>query len=708
MDVRNENRLLQAARHGRCDLVNRYLSMGEDARETSNKGIALLHVLAASNKNFDYDLMSRVMSLSSVDAPDGESLTALSHAAKSGNERMARFLIANGANVNHRSASGCTPLMSAARHSRTRIVKLLLNSGADPDEATCRGVFPLHAAAESGCLSAVIALIEHGADVNVADKRGATPLGVASNKGYKAIVHRLLLAGAEVDGSGAGDFAHASPLASAVHSGHADVVSMLLMSGASLCSPSVSSSLICAVSAGRYDIVRSLVLRGANTEFVDDFGFTPLINATAFGHRRLAVFLLEFTTDVDSGDYYHMMSPLHYAAENGMTDVVRLLVKKRADIGIKDKSGMSPLHYASKRGKVSVAKVLLDAGADINEQDYMGMTPLAVACGEHQVRAVGFLCSNGALVNAQDGMGMTALHQAVKNTCDYERCADTVRLLVRAGASLETKDTNDMTVFDTAMQVGNGVMNALIDIGADVNRTYSCGSTTLMLAASNHHIDKKILEKIITKSDVNARNKDGETALGLAAYYNEKAVDLLIRHGAHIDCTDKNGDTPLTNAIVARNHFAVRLLLERGAGDPRSLIAAACNLAEYGSDSEMCSSCDAWVIYSLVEVVRFRREEIYLYNLVLLARLMAMMYAKKKNDHRMMRIWCEAAATRSEAAAETGYPSVIDDKGGEWDVVDLERNEDALWAYITGVQELIIDVAGEASRLPDYCASLRV
>lgn len=66
---------------------------------------------------------------------------------------------------------------------------------------------------------------------------------------------------------------------------------------------------------------------------------------------------------------------IHYAAERGMTDVVRLLIAK-ADrsslsdyVNIKDAYGRTPLHYAAIGGHEETMQYLVRAGADTTEKD---------------------------------------------------------------------------------------------------------------------------------------------------------------------------------------------------------------------------------------------------------------------------------------------------------------------------------------------------
>src|SRR5262245_40338485 len=53
------------------------------------------------------------------------------------------------------------------------------------------------------------------------------------------------------------------------------------------------------------------------------------------------------------------------------------------------------------------------------------------------------------------------------------------------------------------------------------------------------------------RSDVNAAQPDGTTALHWAAHWNNlEAVNLLLRAGANVKATNRYGSTPLAEAVV--------------------------------------------------------------------------------------------------------------------------------------------------------------
>src|SRR5499426_1714401 len=68
------------------------------------------------------------------------------------------------------------------------------------------------------------------------------------------------------------------------------------------------------------------------------------------------------------------------------------------------------------------------------------------------------------------------------------------------------------------------------------------------------------------RTDVNAAQPDGTTALHWAAHWNDlETVNLLLRAGADVKATNRYGATPLSEAVVTGNSGLVETLLKAGA-----------------------------------------------------------------------------------------------------------------------------------------------
>jgi len=92
-------------------------------------------------------------------------------------------------------------------------------------------------------------------------------------------------------------------------------------------------------------------------------------------------------------------SPIFYAAANGSTAVLELLIRAEARLNLLDGSGCSPLGAACQEGRVGCARILLEARADVDGKSEAGgveYTPLMLACDSGHANLVSILLENWA------------------------------------------------------------------------------------------------------------------------------------------------------------------------------------------------------------------------------------------------------------------------------------------------------------------------
>ena len=144
-------------------------------------------------------------------------------------------------------------------------------------------------------------------------------------------------------------------------------------------------------------------------------------------------------------------------------------------------------------------------------------------------------------VNTSEADGMTALHWAVRSDD-----AETVGLLLRAGANVNAVNRYGITPLSLAATNGNGaIARTLLKAGANPNAAAADGETILMTAA--HAGSPEVVGALIeTGAAVNvAEQWQGQTALMLAAAENHGAViKVLAAHGADLNATSKELNFP--------------------------------------------------------------------------------------------------------------------------------------------------------------------
>jgi ankyrin repeat protein len=111
------------------------------------------------------------------------------------------------------------------------------------------------------------------------------------------------------------------------------------------------------------------------------------------------------------------------------------------------------------------------------------------------------------------------------------------------------------------------IIQALIDLGADVNVLDELDGTPLIDAVDNE--DPRVMETLLRSgADPNVASGTGLTALMSAAMDgNRRAVLVLLEHGADINAADLVGRTALMRAAREGHQELCELLLQAGA-DP--------------------------------------------------------------------------------------------------------------------------------------------
>lgn len=126
-----------------------------------------------------------------------------------------------------------------------------------------------------------------------------------------------------------------------------------------------------------------LIEKGADVNARDKKGVAPLHWAIGREKWPLVRLLLAHDADVDAAvekmPGLEGFTPLMLAAGRGATEIMTLLISKKADVNKTDKSGRTALHIAAQYGHVSAVKLLLKHKANTDAKNADGDTPLSVA-----------------------------------------------------------------------------------------------------------------------------------------------------------------------------------------------------------------------------------------------------------------------------------------------------------------------------------------
>ena len=81
--------------------------------------------------------------------------------------------------------------------------------------------------------------------------------------------------------------------------------------------------------------------------------------------------------------------PLHIAAGKWANEnMISEILQKGADINIRNVYGQTPLHFAADFGHQESMKILIQNGADVNAKDRAGNTPLSIALRQKRKKPI--------------------------------------------------------------------------------------------------------------------------------------------------------------------------------------------------------------------------------------------------------------------------------------------------------------------------------
>ncbi|XP_037927794.1 myotrophin [Teleopsis dalmanni] len=104
---------------------------------------------------------------------------------------------------------------------------------------------------------------------------------------------------------------------------------------------------------------------------------------------------------------------LVWSIKNGDLEQVQTILEE-SNVANNEIDGRYPVHYAADYGQYDVLKLLIDFGADVDKKDKHGITPLLAAIWEGHEKCVNLLLEKGA---SKDGTTLDGrpYHEAAEN-----------------------------------------------------------------------------------------------------------------------------------------------------------------------------------------------------------------------------------------------------------------------------------------------------
>lgn len=441
-------------------------------------------------------------------------------------------------------------------------------------------------------------LIRSGAKIEETLPDGTTLLMAASQNGHVAIAKELITLGIDVNKRQRETF---TALIFAVILGHENIVKLLVSSGADVnAGHSMPSSqgasggqTALTVAAGRKNIsmCKLLVNLGADVTVITEAGYTSLMWALAGTHDGgCAKLLLQAGADPDpdavpspSVSFATLTSPLILAATNGITDIVKELIRRNVRLDKPDGNGCTALKQAAHGGHIDIVLALIKAGASVDVADHEGWTALISSASKGRLKISKALINAGANVRAVANSGETALAQSVGSRSDGLALSALRNLNQMLGR--EADDGNGLMETIDLADDALKLTDILLKTGANPNVELD-GKSLLEIAIQGGDEELvKLLKKHgalevnkTSELDVDEHKKlelpkierehvwsdQGEELLDAVLDCNLKPVAEILDGGANIDYVNSEGKTALSIAIFGLNEKGMTRQMRRG------------------------------------------------------------------------------------------------------------------------------------------------
>ena len=415
-------------------MLNRGINIDDVDRETKRSA-----VMEAAYLRHSKCAQILIEAGSRLHLKDPEGNTALHFAAAQGDADICRMILAADAQLDEYNVLGETPIQIAARAGHTDAVLALLNGwtlqrGSSSSllsgfiESTKsgvvstaevfveRGIQPKKVqdswrlvanAAESGSIPMIDFLLLHKVNLKQQSPQGWTALHFASARGHTAMVERLLTL--KISSKAQTKKVKETALHLAILGHHTMTAMLLIMredSWVNMEDADGQQPIHHATRNGETALVTTMLNRGLllnkNTqEKRNQYGWTPMLLASAYGHLNLVAEFITRGVNLEERLEFPNFKPskkTNEAAQKGYWAEIRW-----------PHSGARALHLALEFGHDEVANTLIAAGANIEESDAAGWKPLHYAAFSARQRMVESLVSQGVSPHATTNDGNTPL-----------------------------------------------------------------------------------------------------------------------------------------------------------------------------------------------------------------------------------------------------------------------------------------------------------
>ena len=310
-----------------------------------------------------------------------------------------------------------------------------------------------------------------------------------------------------------------------------------------LCDENISSYTLARFSAELWDDFYREVVASSGESDVDMTRVNALVMRLFASREKMLKWIELCDPDDDTNQVFfdlplsYVQPAMYYAALLGLPDIVSSLIKDGHSVEeIVEGDCGTPLVAACALGRANVASILLDNGADPNLSGNRDIgCPIAAAIEENHSEIFELLLNTtGINVNARRSAAadLSTLHARSATRAEYESL---LYIAARCGSL--------------------GIVNALLDAGADPNIQGGQESTALQVACCGGSVD--IVETLI-KHGANANlygGKSGSPLQAACAWPSLQTVKLLVEVPVDVNYVGKK---PSVSCVLRTSNLAIR------------------------------------------------------------------------------------------------------------------------------------------------------
>ena len=303
------------------------------------------------------------------------------------------------------------------------------------------------------------------------------------------------------------------------------------------------------------EALKLLFEAGVSPAAVDDYGFTLLHylarqrESTYHFHPEGTVaettaLLLDHKVSALRKDENESMTCYHYAARNGLADMVKVLAERGVKLNMTDRDGNTGIHIACEYVKFAMSSIEIKKRELEGSKKQYEETVTRLKARDMSDEDIAKYINN--MTNSPE-QAQQSYDAAVQKVEDFFRL---VKIFAEGGVDIDEKNAYGQTALDIAVKQNAKKIAAFLS-GTLTDESDSvavvAGGMTLHQAAEKG--DAEAIKAIAaTGADINALKDDSEyhlgksTALAIAtAYLQVQAVEALLACGANPSFKDGNG-----------------------------------------------------------------------------------------------------------------------------------------------------------------------